>query len=375
MQSHKKRHLLSGFALAAVAALTLAGCAGDVEPPKETTKPSAQPTAGGEETTEPTKTPSESLTIYTGRDKDEVAWVVAEFEKAHPEYAGKVQTVIAGAQDNLDRMRAEAGNPQAGFLWGGTQQQFEQAADEGLLSEYEPANTAAVPDKYKDPGNMWIAEMLLPEVIIYNSDLLDETTAPQDWADLGKPEWKDKIVIRDVMASGTMRTIYASIVYSAFAKDGSPDAGYELLKQIDANTVSYAANPDDMYTQLDQGTGQVTVWNMQDALIQPLKNNRPWGYIMPTSGAPVLVDGVGVIKNDKQQVAAEAFMDFLMEPGMQAKLAADYYQIPAMDIPEADQPEWMKDFKINEAKIDWAVFAEHQDEWMTYWADNIKDKG
>jgi hypothetical protein len=46
-----------------------------------------------------------------------------------------------------------------------------------------------------------------------------------------------------------------------------------------------------------------------------------------------------------------------------------------MDIPKADQPDWMKDFKLKEMKIDWAVFAEHQDEWMTYWADNIKDKG
>lgn len=376
MQSQTNRRILSGLALSAVAALGLSACAGDVAPPKETTAPSAAPSATGEASAEPsTPAASEGLTIYTGRDKDEVAWVVAEFEKANPEYAGKVQTVIAGAQDNLDRMRAEQGNPQAGFLWGGTQQQFEQAASEGLLSAYTPANGSAVPDKYKDPGNMWIAEMLLPEVIIYNSNLLDATTAPQDWADLGKPEWKDKIVIRDVMPSGTMRTIYASIVYSAFAKDGSPDAGYELLKQIDANTVSYAANPDDMYTQLDQGTGQVTVWNMQDALIQPLKNKRPWGYIMPSSGAPVLVDGVGIIKNDKQQAAAEAFMDFLMEPTMQAKLATDYYQIPAMDIPADQQPEWMKDFKINEAKIDWKVFAEHQDEWMTYWADNIKGKG
>ncbi|GAA2527181.1 extracellular solute-binding protein [Microbacterium mitrae] len=370
MQSSTFRpRLLAGVAIAAASTLLLAGCAGDVEAPPATQKPTSEPSA------EATQTPSESLTIYTGRDKDEVAWVVSEFEKAHPEYAGKVTTVIAGAQDNLDRMRAEASNPQAGFLWGGTQQQFEQAAKEGLLAEYVPANGDAVPAQYKDPGNKWIAEMLLPEVIIYNSNILTAETAPQDWSELGDEKWKDQIVIRDVMPSGTMRTIYASIVYSAFAADGSPDAGYELLKKIDANTVSYAANPDDMYTQLDQGTGSVTVWNMQDALIQPLKNNRPWGYIMPKSGAPVLVDGVGIIENDKQEVAAQAFMDFLMEEGMQAKLATDYYQIPAMEIAADSQPEWMKDFKLNEAKIDWAVFAEHQDEWMTYWVDNIKDKG
>ncbi len=366
MAKNRTTRLLAGTAFAAASALLLAGCAGDVAPTA-----SSSPDAGSGSSA----APSDGLTIYTGRDKDEVAWVVAEFQKKNPEYAGKVTTVIAGAQDNLDRIRAEAGNPQGGFLWGGTQQQFEQAAKEGLLAAYTPKNGDQVPDKYKDPNGQWIAEMLLPEVIIYNSDLLTKETAPQDWADLGKPEWKDKIVIRDVMPSGTMRTIYASMVYDAFAKNGAPDAGYDLLKRIDANTVSYAATPDDMYTQLDQGTGQVTVWNMQDALIQPLKNKRPWDYIMPKSGAPVLVDGVGVIKNGKQEAAAQAFMDFLMEPGMQAKLAADYYQIPAMEIPKADQPEWMKDFTLNEMTIDWSVFAQHQDEWMKHWADNIKGKG
>ncbi|MGV8897599.1 MAG: extracellular solute-binding protein [Rhodoglobus sp.] len=362
MVKRKTRSIaLISIAAVALSTLALSGCAAD-------SKPAADKSPGADAA-------AQSLTIYTGRDKDLVTAVVAEFEKKFPKYAGKVKSINAGAQDNLDRLRAEKSNPQGGFLWGGTQQQFEQAAGEGLLAAYKPKNADKVAAGYRDVNNTWIAEMLLPEVIVYNKTLVPEAKAPKDWADLIKPEWKDKVVIRDVMPSGTMRTIYSAMVYKAFATDNSPQAGYDFLKALDANTVAYTATPDDMYTQLDQGTGLVTVWNLQDALIQPLKNKRPWAYVMPTSGAPVLLDAVGVIKNKNQDQAAKDFMDFLMEPTMQAKLAKDYYQVPAMEIADADKPAWLAELKIQEMKIDWKVLGDNQDKWMTYWVDNIKGKG
>ncbi len=356
-----------GAVVVALSSLVLSGCAPDSTPAGGATT-GADATTGGDAT-------AQSLTIYTGRDKDEVAWVVSEFEKKFPQYAGKVQTVIAGAQDNLDRLRAEKSNPQAGFLWGGTQQQLEQAASEGLLTPYDAKYAGKIADNRKAADNQWFAEMLLPEIIVYNKTLVSEADAPKDWSDLIKPEWKDKIVIRDVLPSGTMRTIYSAMVYQSFVTDKSPEAGYAFLKALDANTVAYTATPEDMYTQLDQGTGVVTVWNLQDALIQPLKNKRPWSFVMPSSGAPVLLDAVGIIKNKAQDQAAKDFMDFLMEPTMQAKLATDYYQVPAMKIDDADKPDWLAKLVIKEMKIDWKVLGEHQDEWITYWAENIKAKG
>lgn len=361
--------VLCGAVAVALSSLVLSGCAADSKSASPAT------TGGGATATTGADATAQSLTIYTGRDKDLVARVVSEFQKKFPQYQGKVQTIIAGAQDNLDRMRAEKSNPQAGFMWGGTQQQLEQAASEGLLTPYDAKNAAKIPANRKDAGNQWFAEQLLPEVIVYNKTLVSEADAPKDWSDLIKPAWKDKIVIRDVLPSGTMRTIYSAMVYQSFVTSNSPEAGYAFLKALDANTVAYTANPEDMYTQLDQGTGVVTVWNLQDALIQPLKNKRPWSFVMPSSGAPVLLDAVGIVKNKAQEQVAKDFMDFLMEPTMQAKLAADYYQVPAMEIGEADKPAWLAALEIKEMKIDWKVLGAHQDEWMTYWVDNIKGKG
>jgi len=321
------------------------------------------------------ETTASGLTIETGRDKDEVAHVIELFTQKFPQYKDHVSTITLGAQAALDRLRAEKSNPQAGFLWGGTLQGLQQAADEGLLVASSPSNANLIDPARKDPQGRWYAEMLLPEVIIYNHDLLKPEQAPKDWDDLITPAFKDKIVIRDVMPSGTMRTIFSAMIYRQYERTGSPEAGFEWLKKLDANTAVYTPTPDDMYLKLDRGVGTVTLWNLQDALIQPIKNNRPWSYVIPTSGVPVLLDGLGVVNNPKMMQAATDFQNFILEPKLQAQLAKDYYQIPAIQIPDADKPDWLAKLDIKEMKIDWTLLSQKQTEWMNYWSENIKGKG
>jgi iron(III) transport system substrate-binding protein len=332
---------------------------------------------GGPETDKPVTPNSEetqNLLIYTGRDKDEVAHVVDLFTQKHPQYSGKVETVILPAQDALSRLRAEQSNPQAGFLWGGTIQALQQAAREELLAPSNPTHAGLIDASRKDPQGRWHAEMLLPEVIVYNHDILKAEDAPKDWDDLITPAFKGKIIIRDVANSGTMRTIFSAMIYRQNGAD-SPGAGYAWLKKLDANTATYAANPDDMYFKIDRGVGTVTLWNLQDALIQPLKNKRPWSYVIASSGVPVLLDGVGIVANPRMTRAAEDFQNFLLEPKLQAQLAKDYYQIPAMEVPDADKPEWLGRLNIKEMKIDWELIGQKEKEWIDYWSKNIKGKG
>src|SRR5204862_1736905 len=195
-------------------------------------------------------------------------------------------------------------------------------------------------------------------------NLLKPDEAPKDWDDLITPAFKDKIVIRDVMASGTMRTIFSAMIYRQYSSAKSPEPGYDWLKELDANTVVYTPTPDDMYLKLDRGVGTVTLWNLQDALIQPLKNNRPWSYVIPASGVPVLLDGVGVVNNPKSMKAALDFENFLLDPQLQLQLAKDYYQIPAIQVPDADKPDWLRKLDMNEMKIDWDLMSQKQAEWM-----------
>ena len=89
----------------------------------------------------------------------------------------------------------------------------------------------------------------------------------------------------------------------------------------------------------------------------------------------MLLDGVGVVNNPKSMQAALQFENFLLDPPLQAQLARDYYQIPAIPLPDAAKPEWLAKLNIKEMKIDWTAMSQKQMEWMSFWSDNIKGKG
>jgi iron(III) transport system substrate-binding protein len=318
------------------------------------------------------KQEDKKLVIYTGRDKNLVDAVIPKFKEKNPGY--DVQVVTMGAQEILERVRGEKNNPQADFWWGAPQSTLMTAADEGLLESYRPTFADKIADQYKDSQNRWIGEMLLPEVIMYNSQALKKEDAPKDWDDLIDAKYKGKIIIRGVMASGTMRTIYSSMI---FRQDpNNPQKGYDWLKKLDANTKEYAQNPTNLYLKLARQEGTLSLWNLQDIMIQKEKKKQPFDYIYPQSGAPILVDGVGIVKGAKNQEAAKKFYEFLFDPQTAVELSKEYYQIPTRsDIPKDQLPAWISGLNVKPLDLDWKKMSEKEKEWMQYWDENIRGKG
>jgi iron(III) transport system substrate-binding protein len=311
------------------------------------------------------------LVIYTARDQAVVDKVIGMFNEKYPDI--EVETLTMGAQQILERVRGEKANPQADFWWGGTQSSLMVAADEDLLAEFKPSFDDVIKEEHKDAEGRWYGEMLLPEVIMINSEALKKKDAPKDWDDLLDEEWKDKIVIRGVMASGTMRTIYSSMIFREGAE--TPEKGYEWLEKLDANTKEYAQDPTNLYLKLARQEGLISLWNLQDILLQKNENNQPFDYVYPESGAPILVDGVAMVEGAKNKSNAEKFYEFLFSKETRAKLADELYQIPTRtDIAEEDMPEWYKKLDLKALDIDWSVMAEKEAEWMQHWDENIKGK-
>lgn len=348
--------------------LLLAACSDD---------DSSKETNTTEETTPDTATPEEStpsgkLVIYTGRDEGLVQGVIERFNEKYPDI--EVEYLTMGAQQILERLRAEKANPQGDFWWGGTQSALIVGANEDLLHEWEPSFAASIEDTHKDPQGRWFGEMLLPEVIMINSNVLSKETGPQDWDDLLDPKWKDQILIRGVLASGTMRTIYSSMIYRQGAD--TPEKGYDWLLKLDANTKEYTQDPNQLYLKLTRQEGTVSLWNLQDILLKKHTTDYPFDYIYPKSGAPILVDGVAVVKNAPNLENAQLFMEFLFEEELVTELAQEYYQIPTRtDIDLEAMPDWFKELDLKTFDIDWEVMSEKEAEWMEYWDTNVKGRG
>ncbi|MDU0206268.1 extracellular solute-binding protein [Paenibacillus sp. MAH-34] len=348
-------------------------CGSAVPSGGQATKQPDKPAESAKSAETPKASEKQKLVIYTARDKNVVDEIVPKFKEKNPNV--DVEVLTMGAQQIMERVRGEKANPQADFWWGGTQSSLMTAADEGLLESFKPSFGDSIPALYKDAKDRWYGEMLLPEVIMYNSKALKKEDAPQDWDDLLDAKYKGKIIIRGVLASGTMRTIYSAMVF----KEGGatdPKKGYDWLKKLDANTKEYAQDPTNLYLKLAREEGTLSLWNMQDIMIQKELQKQPFDFIYPKSGAPILVDGVGIVKGAKNMDAAKKFYEFLFDSKLRVELAEKLFQIPTRtDISKDTLPAWLKGVELKPMQLDWTVMANKEKDWMQYWDENIRGKG
>lgn len=314
-----------------------------------------------------------TLVVYTTHGKDLIEEYVTAFEKEKPTV--KVYAIDMGSQDALDRIRSESVNPQASVWWGAPAPLFMQAQTEDLLTPYEPSWSQFIEPFYGDENHHWYGTYLTPEVIAYNSEKLTKEMAPQDWDDLLTPEWKDRIVIRNPLASGTMRAIFISRVLEALRAGKTAEDGFAWLKKLDANTHSYASDPTMLYIKLSRGESEITLWNMPDIMLQRNQNNYPFDFVLPKSGTVVVTDCIALIKGGKHPQLAKEFYEFVTTREALVNQAHKYYRIPARnDIDRAALPEWMRE-PINAIPMDWPLFAKKSNEWMRYWDENIRNQG
>ena len=334
--------------LAAAAALLLAGC------------------GGGDG-----RTP---LVLYSPHGRDLLALFERTYEQANPQV--DVRWLDMGSQEVYDRVRAEAANPQADVWFGGPATVFARGAAEGLLAAHRPPWADAVPTECRAPGDLYFCAYRTGAVLVFNDEVVSAAEAPADWDDLLLPQWQDKIVIRDPLASGTMRTVFGMVVAQSIAETGSPDRGFEWLRRLDAQTKEYVQNPALLFAKLARREGLITIWELTDMYWQRNKG-IPLGFRFPASGTPIIDDSIGVVKNAPHPAEARAFVDWVGSVEAQRLAAEGAYRLPARgDIPLEQLPEWARAVvpQMRPAAFDRELVARDGAAWMERWDREIRGR-
>jgi iron(III) transport system substrate-binding protein len=297
-----------------------------------------------------------------------------EYERLHPDQT--VRWLDMGSQDAYDRIRTERSNPQADVWWGAPSLTFARAEAESLLERYAPSWGTAVAPEFRSPAGFWYGTFLTPEVIMYNNHIVPDSVAPADWDDLLDVRWRDKIIIRSPVASGTMRIIFSALILREKERTGSIDAGFDWLRRLDANTKTYAADPTQLYQKIAREEGCITLWDLPDVLIQVQKNSYPFGYRIPKSGTPLITDCIAIVRGTSHPAEARQFYEFVTSTESLVRQAQLFYRIPARrDIPRDQLPKWLTDLSLTPMQVKWQEIAEHEREWMKRWDDGVKGTG
>ena len=310
------------------------------------------------------------LVVYSPHGKEMLTEFEKMFEATNPDT--DVQWLDMGSQEVFDRIRTEKANPLADVWWGAPATIFMRAEKEGLLEQYSPTWAQNVPAQSRSASDMWYGTFVTPQVIAFNEKTLTKDNAPKDWNDIVSPQWKGKIVIRNPMASGTMRAIFSAMIAESVKRTGSEAEGFEWLRKLNENTSAYAADPTQMYIKL-AGNDAVTLWNMPDIFLQKEKYQYPFGFNFPSSGTVVLTDAIGLVKGSKNPEAAKKFYEFVTTESSLILQAEKFYRIPARtDIPGNKLPAWISGNPFSALDLDWSLIAERESEWMKKWDSEIK---
>lgn len=317
----------------------------------------------------------EPVTVYTPHGRDLMALLEAEFERAQPGI--DLRFLDMGSQEVYDRVRSEKANPQGDVWFGGPDAIFARAAAEGLLAPYRPSWADAVPASSRAEGDLYFGAYRTLPVIVYNEKRVAESEAPRDWDDLLAPRFRGRILVRDPMASGVMRTIFGMVLARSLADTGALDRGFAWLARLDAQTKEYVANPALLHEKLMRGEGDATLWELTDTLLERARG-VPFGYRFATSGTPVIDDSIALVAGARRRAAAVAFIEYVGSGEAQLLAAERAFRIPARtDLPADRLPEWARAAlaEMAPAVYDETLAAAKGPEWMSRWDRTVRGRG
>jgi iron(III) transport system substrate-binding protein len=212
---------------------------------------------------------------------------------------------------------------------------------------------------------------------MYNTDAVAAADAPKDWDEVLHPRWRGKVIIRDPMESGTMRTIWGLLIQRGMKHPTDTGPGFQWLRRLDGQTKEYALNPALLDQKMVRQEGLVSLWDLPDVL-QEQRKGSPLGYVFPASGTAVIEDCIAIIRRAKHPEAARRWIEWVGSTEGQLLTAREMARLPARaDLPADSLPDWVKDVraKMKVAPMDWALLAERGADWMTYWDRTVRGKG
>ncbi len=315
------------------------------------------------------------VTVYSPHGRDQLVLLEQAFERRHPDV--DVRWLDMGSQEILDRLRFEQVNPQADVWFGGPTTIFDRGIADSLLQPYRPEWAPHVGPNGIGPDQLYWPVYRTPAVIAFNSDAVSREEAPKDWDEVLDPRWDQQILIRDPVASGTMRAIWGLIIERSLRATGDTAQGMQWLRRLDGQTKAYTLNPAILDEKLARREGVLTLWDLPDILISRNKG-MPFDYVFPRSGTVVIDDAIALVRGSRHPEAAKRFIDLVGGVPAQLLAAREVFRLPARHgLPADSVPAWVAEVEreMVTADVDWALLAREGAGWMAYWDQNVRGTG
>ena len=225
----------------------------------------------------------------------------------------------------------------------------------GLFEKLPEDLVAPIPAMYRPTTGLWTGFVARSTVLVYNTDLIEESELPDSIMDLAGPEWAGRISFSPTGAD------FQAIIAAVLVLEGE-EATRAWLEGLKANGTVYDGN-DVVLEAVDSGESEVGIvyhyyWERDREENGDVSDNSEQYYFGGGDpGAFVSVSGAGILASSDMKDEAEQFIEFLVnEQGQQ--VLADSYALefplnPAVQLePPVKQFSELEPPRVNVSELD-----------------------
>jgi putative spermidine/putrescine transport system substrate-binding protein len=171
-------------------------------------------------------------------------------------------------------------------------------------------------------GNRSIGVGFIATGLAYNKDVFKKNgwAAPTSWADLSDPKYKGKVVIPPITNGYGLLTLVMTARMNGGGEE-KIDPGFDTVqKKIAPNVLAWEGSPGRMAQMLQTGEAGLVVWG--NGRVQAvIDQGAPVEFVYPKEGAIALMTAICPVEGAPQPALAQAFLQYVLSPEVQALLA------------------------------------------------------
>lgn len=332
------------LALTAILGTTLAGC--------------STSTGASGSASSPTKDAG-TLVVYSAGPEGLAKKIQAGFEA---KTGIKVEMFQGTTGKILSRMEAEKSNPVVDVVVLASLPSMQALAKEDMTLAYpEAVNHDKLVKDWSDADGKYFSYSASALGIVYNTKQV--TTPPTSWADLAKPEWKDKVNIPDPSLSGSA----LDFITGYLSAEG--DKGWSLFEQYKQNSVAIAGANQEALDPVITGAKSAVAAGVDYMAYKAKADGEPVDIVYPKEGTVISPRPAAIIKTSQHADQAKQFIDYLLSDEAQ-QMVTSAYLLPGRTDITADNRANLSDIPTYPVKWDW--MGEHSEETTTKFTNLYK---
>jgi putative spermidine/putrescine transport system substrate-binding protein len=291
--------------------------------------------------------------------------IFPEFEKRT---GGKVIAVAGLTMQALAKLRASPDNPTLDVIRmdpPGTV----PASREGLLHHLDASRIPNMKDLFDwaiPKSGDYVCDNSDYQTLAFNTKFVK--TAPDSWLELWQPDYKGKVIIPDITTSHGV--LFIAMLSRVLTGDFfNSDAAFGKLAELKPNVQTYWTGHDQVNQLLISGQAWLTPW-ISDRAVYQVSAGAPVDLTVPKRDGALFVPANAMIsKNTKRLALAEAYINVLLDPKVQAENAEAILNGPSNRLAPLTglAKKYYTIAELNLLSMDWDKLLQVQSGWTDRW--------